>query len=207
MRLTERRPASATVNDAGMRAGCQSVTGLPSTAAIGSAPGATLVAVAGRQRAKSSVGVRSGRRGDQIWDLQHGDGGVWASGHSTGLVYRIDRASGRVVRRIQVGGTLSGLAVAPGGVWVADQSGNRAVRIDPATNRVAGRISTRPGPVWFGGSLWVPTAGGRMWRVNVGDPHRVTESRWPRGIFVAQPALGSLWLLDFAGRRTWRIAG
>ena len=45
-----------------------------------------------------------------------------------------------------------------------------------------------------------------MWRVNARHPRDVTQSRWPAGIFVAQPAAGSLWLLDFAANRAWRIA-
>jgi hypothetical protein len=44
-----------------------------------------------------------------------------------------------------------------------------------------------------------------MWHVDVRHPEHVTQSRWPQGIFVAQPGLGGLWLLDFAGRRAWRL--
>jgi len=57
-----------------------------------------------------------------------------------------------------------------------------------------------------GGSLWVPTVAGRTWRIRVADPKERTQSRWPAGIFVAEPGAGSLWLLDFGGTRAWRIA-
>src|SRR6478609_4812674 len=55
-------PATGTVRVAGTTRGCQSVAGLPSTAASGSAPEAALLARAAWQRTTSDVGARSGRR-------------------------------------------------------------------------------------------------------------------------------------------------
>ena len=52
----------STVRFAGMAVGDQTVATLPSTAASAYCPASSELAVAGRQRARSSVGVRSGRR-------------------------------------------------------------------------------------------------------------------------------------------------
>jgi streptogramin lyase len=137
-------------------------------------------------------------------------GSVWFTDYGTNRLVRVDPATNRVGGRIATRPGPVWFALAGDELWVADQMGNAVQRIDPAATRITTTVATPGGPLDVGlggGSLWVPTGSGRMWRVNLDDPRRVTESRWPRGIFVAQPALGSLWLLDFAGRTTWRIAG
>ena len=55
-------PATGAVSVAGTAAACQSVAGLPSTAANGGAPGCELVAAGAWQRTTSVVESRSGRR-------------------------------------------------------------------------------------------------------------------------------------------------
>src|SRR5204863_358489 len=66
VRRTWLPPCTGAVSVAGTEAGCQSVAGLPSTAASGSAPTWELLADAGWQRTMSGVGVRSGRRVDMV---------------------------------------------------------------------------------------------------------------------------------------------
>ena len=91
--------------------------------------------------------------------------------------------SGRVVARIEVGGTLSGLAVGAGAVWVADQSGNRVVT--PATSR--GSVSAcrlvrdRRTPAGLPTRPGTPSSGSTRRRVTSSPPLRLRAGRSTSG--------------------------
>jgi DNA-binding beta-propeller fold protein YncE len=147
--------------------------------------------------------------GGTLSGLAVGAGGVWVADQSGNRVVRIDPATNRIVGSVRTRPAPVWFAIAGRQLWVADQTGNAVQRIDPATGRILATVPTRGGPLdpgLAGGSLWVPTGAGRMWRIRVADPNDRTQSRWPPGIFVAEPGAGSLWLLDFGGSRAWRIA-
>ena len=90
-------------------------------------------------------------------DVAVGYGGVWATVNSEDAVWRIDPATGSVVRTIPVGSGPVAIAVGEGAVWVASAKDATVSRIDPATNKVVATI-----PV--GGSPRdVAVGGGRIW--------------------------------------------
>jgi DNA-binding beta-propeller fold protein YncE len=134
---------------------------------------------------------------------------VWVADQSANRVVRIDPATNRVAQRIRTRPGPVWFALAGRQLWVADQTANAVQRVDPAAAKITATVATPGGPLdpgLAGGSLWVPTTSGRMWRIDTTHPGNVTESRWPPGIFVAEPVGGSLWLLNFGGSSAWRIA-
>ncbi len=92
-----------------------------------------------------------------------GAGSVWV-GRSAGGLARIDSGSGRVVSRIPVGNSPSGIDTGFGAVWISDDIDNEVIRIDP---RSAGAV-TAATPV---GQRPVAIAAGEgaVWVANVGD--------------------------------------
>jgi YVTN family beta-propeller protein len=123
-----------------------------------------------------------------------GNGAVWVTGRSAGVLARLDPRTGSVVP-INVGNAPAAVAAAPGAVWVANSQDATVFRIDPAKNRVVGTIPVGEGPsglaVAPGGKLlWVsnalsgtlskivPAAGKVVDSVPVGDqPQGVTVNR------------------------------
>lgn len=92
-----------------------------------------------------------------------GAGAVWIldtdAAYETGTVVRVDPATNRIVARIAIGMTASGIAVGEGAVWITN--GAEVLRIDPLTNSIAARIElgVRAKEITTGGgSVWL-TAG------------------------------------------------
>jgi hypothetical protein len=82
-------------------------------------------------------------------------------------------------------------------------------RIHPTSGRVTASVHTGHGPLdpgIAGGALWVPAGDGTLTPIDLRSGRRTDVSRWPAGIFVAQPAAGSMWLLDYGGTLAWRLA-
>jgi YVTN family beta-propeller protein len=122
-----------------------------------------------------------------------GDGAVWVTGRSAGVLARLDPASGSVTP-INVGNAPAAVAAAPGAVWVANSQDATVSRIDPAKNRVVDTITVGEGPsglavapggklVWVANALSgtlskiVPAAGKVVDSVPVGDqPQGVTAN-------------------------------
>ena len=74
--------------------------------------------------------------------MLHAFGDVWTFAAITGLLHRIDGATGEVTARIQLegeGGSINGLAEGAGSLWVSETSGN-LYRVDPATDKVVSTI-------------------------------------------------------------------
>lgn len=89
-----------------------------------------------------------------------GLGSVWALDTASTLS-RLDPASGRIVKRIQLGATAAyNVWIGGGAVWVADDQGAAVLRVSPSSNKVVGRISVGDGPadmVFRGAQAWVIT--------------------------------------------------
>jgi hyaluronoglucosaminidase len=87
-----------------------------------------------------------------------GLGSIWAV-DSGGTLYRIDQATGKVVKRISLPTRAAYNAwIGGGSVWVADDQGAAVVRVSPRTNRVVARLPVGDGPAdmaFSGSTAWV----------------------------------------------------
>ena len=87
-----------------------------------------------------------------------GLGSVWAL-DSSGTLYRINQASGRLVKRIALPVSAAyNIWTGGGSVWVADDQGAHVIRVSPKSNRVVARPQVGDGPAdmaFSGTSAWV----------------------------------------------------
>jgi YVTN family beta-propeller protein len=136
-----------------------------------------------------------------------GFGSIWMS-DPIGQVNRIDRSTGRIVSKIDVGEGANGIAVGAGSVWVANSHDGTVSRVDP-TGVVTATIPVGHGPtgVAFGdGRVWVavsldgvvagidPESGAVAARLSVGErPEAVAAG------------LGAIWVGDSRVGRVFRI--
>jgi DNA-binding SARP family transcriptional activator/streptogramin lyase len=86
-----------------------------------------------------------------------GFGSVWIASASADQIVRVDAASGRILRRINIGGIATSVAAGPGGVWAATPANGSIWRISPRLNAVAASMSPLAQPAQLA------TAGGRIW--------------------------------------------
>jgi DNA-binding beta-propeller fold protein YncE len=97
--------------------------------------------------------------GGPVTAVAVGYGSVWALDGST--LYRLDRGSGRITRRIQLGARAPyNIWLGAGSVWVADDQGAAVVRVSLSTNKVVARIAVGDGPAdmaFRGMQGWVVT--------------------------------------------------
>jgi len=124
--------------------------------------------------------------------LALGDGALWGIDPVEQAVMRIDPATGRRLRTIDVGSDPVALAFGARAVWVANAGDNSVSRIDPATNLVTDTIGAGQGPASIAtgaGAVWVALAdAGAVARI---DPRtkRVSATirvgHRPQGIVVA----------------------
>ena len=86
-----------------------------------------------------------------------GYGSVWVATDGGGRLLRIDPATNRVTRSVQVGRTACTLAVGAGAVWTVRYEADELVRVDPETWRVRRlTVDTTPVDVLVAaGSVWV----------------------------------------------------
>jgi DNA-binding SARP family transcriptional activator/streptogramin lyase len=139
-----------------------------------------------------------------IQSLAVGAGGVWVA---VGLhaVARLDPASGRIVRRIDVGSPPQAVAVGEDAVWAAT-GGERVVRIEPDSNRASAFQQIRY-------PVGVTTGFGRVWVVDgqltVFDAQSLNpDGGVPSGEYpiAAATAFGSVWSIDHDGGYLYRTA-
>jgi YVTN family beta-propeller protein len=83
---------------------------------------------------------------------------LWLAEPNVSEVVRVDRASGKRVEQLPVGGSPASVAIADGAVWVASVPGSTLTRIDPTsdTKTAFGLGGARAAALAFGvGRLWV----------------------------------------------------
>jgi len=136
-----------------------------------------------------------------------GFGSVWAS-DSIGQVERVDRSTGKVVSRIDVGSGANGLVVGAGSVWVANTASGTVSRIDP-TGVVTATIPVGHGPtgIAFGeGSVWVAVSlDGVVARINPATDAVsavILAGVHPQAVAVG---LGAVWAADGRGGHVFKI--
>jgi YVTN family beta-propeller protein len=141
------------------------------------------------------------------YGLATGGGSIWAGGLSLGDVVRIDPASGKVTKRINVGARVFNLASAPGAVWAVANLTSTVSRIDTATGRVTATVHVGNGPYdveWGFGSAWVSNS-------SDGTVSRITGTKVVKVIKVGvEPnglsAIGRyLWITDHTAGKLLRL--
>jgi DNA-binding SARP family transcriptional activator/ABC-type branched-subunit amino acid transport system substrate-binding protein/streptogramin lyase len=139
------------------------------SATKGIAAGREGVWVVGRGTTLTRIDPRTNRAGQTITleatgleELALGDGSVWTTDPSDGLVWRVEPGPHPLTRSIAVGPGVVSIAFADGAVWAASFLDGTIVRIDPRTNAVTARVrvvATPDGIAVAGGSVWVSVAG------------------------------------------------
>jgi YVTN family beta-propeller protein len=106
--------------------------------------------------------AKSVRLSAPVIAVKSGLGSIWAL---DGTLYRLNRRTGKVVRRIGLGAYAAyNIWIGGGSVWVADDRSAQVIRVSPKTNRVVARIPVGDGPasIAFDG-------GNRAWVINHRD--------------------------------------
>jgi streptogramin lyase len=106
----------------------------------------------------TSKTMRSVRTRGPVIAVAAGLRAVWVL-DATSTLYRIDRVSGKVLRRLSLPTAAAyNIFIGGGSVWVADDQGAKVVRVSPRTNRVVAtpRVGDGPADMAFNGdSAWV----------------------------------------------------
>ncbi len=102
--------------------------------------------------------VKSVRLGGPASAVASGFSSIWAL-DSAGTLYRLNRSSGKVVKRVPLRVAAAyNIFLGGGSVWVADDQGMRVVRVSPRTNKVVARLPVGDGPAdmaFSGSTAWV----------------------------------------------------
>jgi DNA-binding beta-propeller fold protein YncE len=105
-----------------------------------------------------------------------GEEAVWVSGAR--ILWRIDAGRGRVLARLPLSFSPTGLDAGSGGIWLVHQAADELVRVDPTTMEIVARIPVGRSPraVAVGeGAVWV--ANGAEGTVSRIDPRRNVVDR------------------------------
>lgn len=129
---------------------------------------------------------------------------LWVTEPATGYLLRIDPHSGRILKRIDVGGAPGAIALGGGRVWIADSDGAGVTAVNAEGGRVLRRgIGTHAAPLRLAvgaGGLWVSSAStGTVRRVDLSTmrPGRgILVGRGPAGVTVAH---GLVWIANTRG--------
>jgi YVTN family beta-propeller protein len=143
--------------------------------------------------------------------------GVWVSDDIDGKVRRIDPATNTVVATIDVGGAPSWFADDGGSTLVvAQRVTGQVVSLDATTGALGTAVAGWKGPLdgtVLNGTAWIPE-GSRgsvgvldLAEAGTGAEARATHYALPGAFnpFVAEPAFGDIWVLDFGATTIWRI--
>jgi DNA-binding beta-propeller fold protein YncE/predicted Ser/Thr protein kinase len=150
------------------------------------------------------------RVGAGVSGVAVGEGSVWVSSPREGKVLRVDPGSGRVLVRIDVGGSPGAIAVGDGRVWVADEAGTGVTAIDALNGRVYKRgIVPHAAPLRLAvgaGGLWVSSAStSAVRRIDLGSAEAgepILAGRGPAGVTVAG---GLVWVANSRAGTVTRI--
>jgi streptogramin lyase len=139
--------------------------------------------------------------------------GVWLADEVDGQLRRIDPATNEVAATIAASGTPTWFSDDGQGVLLISERGLSRVRI---VDRAGGAL-TNPTKGWrepldgtvFAGRAWIPDGGARrLGVIDLAAPDaEPVRYALPGAVnpFVAEPAFGDIWVLDFSGTTVWRI--
>jgi streptogramin lyase len=125
---------------------------------------------------------------------------VWVAEHNAGTVARIDPATNKVVRRVEIpSGQPARLAAGREGLWHLPYSDNTLQELDPATNQVSADVPDLGEPdenccslAVGAGSVWVPKGHFGLYRVDAAS-HKVVAQIPIDNFFGSVFGLGSIW--------------
>ena len=139
--------------------------------------------------------------------------GVWVADEVDGLLRRIDPMANKVIATVEGSGAPTWFADdADSNLLIAERGLGKVLIVDAAggvlTNPTAGWREPLDGTV-FAGRAWIPDGSGRVLGViDLASPD-ASPVRYalPGAVnpFVAEPAFGDVWVLDFSGRTIWRV--
>ena len=125
---------------------------------------------------------------------------MWVANSGDGTVSRIDTATGKVTRQVQVGSRPDGIAVAGGAVWVANGRDGTVSRVDPATGTVSSPVFVGAGPEGITathGAVWVTCALDlSVWRLDPATGRVVAVIRVGDGPHAVAAGPGDVWVSD-----------
>jgi streptogramin lyase len=153
---------------------------------------------------RSTTPLVSRLEGFHAGGLAERDGSLWASEPNSDSLLRIDLRTGRIARRIDVGGSPGTVIAAAGAVWTIDWEHGRLVKVDPRTARVTKALALSHGGsdiAFADGSLWTAGRDGRLLRIN--PKTTSVSSGVPLGIKVGADSPG----MTAAGDRLWVTVG
>jgi DNA-binding beta-propeller fold protein YncE len=139
--------------------------------------------------------------------------GVWVSDDTDGMLRRIDPATNKVAATATAAGAPSWFADdGATHLLISERGGGNVLTVDPTTGALGDPLTGWNGPLdgtVLGGSAWIPEGGARrVGVVDLGAPgSAVVRYALPGAInpFVAEPAFGDVWVLDYGGTSIWRI--
>ncbi len=148
--------------------------------------------------------------GTGISGVAVGGGSVWVSDPRRGEILRIDHDGGRVLDRVEVGGTPGPLAFGGGRLWVADEGGAGITAINARGASVVRRgLAPHSAPLRLAvgaGGLWVSSAStATVRRIDLGtmsvDPP-ILAGRGPAGVTVGH---GLVWVANSRSTTVTRV--
>jgi streptogramin lyase len=139
-----------------------------------------------------------------------GAGSVWVSDPRRAEILRVDPTTGRVVKRIAVGGRPGPIAFGGDRVWVADEEGAGVTAVNAKSGDVFKRgLVPHAAPLRLAvgaGGLWVTSAStGAVRRIDLssGRPARpIAVGRGPAGVTVAH---GLVWVANSRGDTVTKV--
>src|SRR5207249_12031046 len=128
-----------------------------------------------------------------------------------GSAVALDRQTGRVAKRVDLGDVSPGYAVAGGGaVWITNFGGTSVTRVDPRSGRVLGTttLGTHPLGIAFGyGSAWITNLdGASVSRVDARSGRVLATVPVPGGeLQGVAVGLGRVWVASVASDTIWEV--
>src|SRR3954447_13478568 len=183
----------------------------PAATAVFAGRSAWLLSPEKQQLARVDLRTRKvGRRIDLPWHpgrVTTGGGSVWVAEDFGSRVWRINAGSGKVTRRLSIGGGgISDIAFGAGSLWLAQ--GDAVLRADPQDGHVLHRIAAPAQRLVFGDrALWTATQGdGKLAKIDPADNRVVAPQKlhgWLSGLAVGG---GSLWAAITPGGDVFRLS-
>jgi DNA-binding beta-propeller fold protein YncE len=137
-----------------------------------------------------------------------GPDGVWVAVQGEGDVAHVDPATVAVIGRIPTGPSPTWFANDGSALWLSDDSG-MVQRLDAGAGRLAAgyRVGGQPDDgTALDGRVYIPDRrSGHVLVLDAATGRVVSVLALPAPAFVAESAMGYVWLLDYAGHRVVRL--